>query len=617
MPKDVFVTGGAPPAGSVRLREVPSIVGAAFGLVHEAAPTELRALVGWQCASSVSLLLQLLVSQQLLTRLNRGTASVAAFVVLIAGLGGLVIINGVARALREARTDVLRVKVQTASFRRLATTASTVPAEEFERATFHDRLERARFSGNVKSVEMVAGVTMVSAALTSFVAVSLGLAVLSLALLPLAVLLWIPLVGAVLLNSGQSYRVAYSLTSLERMRNYLEALLLDRQAITDIRAFQLADLLLGRHASVSRRRLEEIRDDSARQARRLVRAEAMNSVLLILIALALAALYSHGLITMPTLAVAAAGILQLRGQSDALALGVGQLHGSGLYLRDFATFVDGQRSRSTQPHRSPAASFAQIELKNVSFRYPDARDWAASNVSLHVELGEVVALVGANGSGKTTTSRVLAGLYRPQSGSVLWNGTPLEELDGSTVAAQIGLVTQDFVRLRLTAEANISAGRATEPSTHAEVVAAARGAGADAFISSLPDGYDTLLGAEFGGGAEPSVGQWQRLAVARALYRDASLLILDEPSAALDAAAEAQFFASLDRDRERHATVLITHRLASAREADRIYVMDRGRIVEVGEHATLLRRGGVYADLFAQQARRYADPNGVARTALS
>jgi ATP-binding cassette subfamily B protein len=217
--------------------------------------------------------------------------------------------------------------------------------------------------------------------------------------------------------------------------------------------------------------------------------------------------------------------------------------------------------------------------------------------------GEIVALVGANGSGKTTLAKLFAGLYPPGSGRLLLGAAAVEGHDA--LRRNTTVVFQDFARYKLSALDNIAFGRPDRPVDLEGIERAARQAGAHAFVEALPNGYDTVLGKEFAGGVDLSGGQWQRLALARAFYRNSALVILDEPTAALDPQAEADLFARI-RDLFRGRTVLlISHRFASVRGADRIYVLDRGRIIERGTHDVLMREDGTYARLFQLQAMPY------------
>jgi len=241
----------------------------------------------------------------------------------------------------------------------------------------------------------------------------------------------------------------------------------------------------------------------------------------------------------------------------------------------------------------------------VTFSYPGSERVALRGVSLRIAPGEVVALVGANGSGKTTLAKLLAGLYLPDEGRVCWDGRDTREVDRRELLGHTAVVFQDFIRYALSAGDNIALGRHERASDIAGIVRAAEQAGADGDIVALPEGYEKLLGPAFIDGTDLSTGQWQRVALARTFFRDAPLVILDEPTAALDAKAEHELFARIGELFADRSVLLISHRFSTVRSADRIYVLHDGRVVESGTHEALMAVEGTYAELFTLQATPY------------
>jgi ATP-binding cassette subfamily B protein len=230
---------------------------------------------------------------------------------------------------------------------------------------------------------------------------------------------------------------------------------------------------------------------------------------------------------------------------------------------------------------------------------------ALDDVSFEVHAGQVVALVGENGSGKTTMAKLLAGLYTPTSGHITWDGVDTATCQQAALRDHVAVIFQDFVQYFLTARDNVGLGRHERIDDLDAVRTAAQEAGADSFLSALPEGYDTYLGREFEGGRELSIGQWQRVALARAFFRGAPFVILDEPTAALDPRAEHDLFERIRTMARGRTVLLISHRFSSVRAADRIFVLRHGRLVEQGNHDELMAAGGHYATLFLLQASSY------------
>ena len=308
-------------------------------------------------------------------------------------------------------------------------------------------------------------------------------------------------------------------------------------------------------------------------------------------------------------AAAGAAALVLLGQRLAFAAqSAGMLQESAMFIEDFLAFAKlappRPQPREGEPGREPGP-FGPIVVEGVTFSYPGSERVALHDVSMRIEPGEVVALVGANGSGKTTLAKLLAGLYVPTSGRVCWDRRDTREVDGRELLSHAAIVFQDFIRYALSAGDNIALGRHERALDTAAIVRAAERAGADRDITGLPEGYETLLGPAFIDGTDLSTGQWQRVALARTFFRDTPLVILDEPTAALDAKAEHELFARIGELFADRSVVLISHRFSTVRSADRIYVLNEGFVVESGTHSELVAAGGTYAELFALQASPY------------
>jgi ATP-binding cassette subfamily B protein len=246
-----------------------------------------------------------------------------------------------------------------------------------------------------------------------------------------------------------------------------------------------------------------------------------------------------------------------------------------------------------------------IEFRGVGFRYPGNDEWALRGVDLTIRPGEKVALVGHNGAGKTTLIKLLSRLYDPTEGGILIDGIDIRDLEPLELQQRIGVIFQDFVRYHLPVRENIGFGQIDAMGDSERIAAAARKSGADTVIEDLPAGYETMLGRWFSDGHELSLGQWQKIALARAFMREAEILVLDEPTASVDAQTEYEIFQHFKELTDGKMAILISHRFSTVRMADRIAVIQEGRITELGTHEELLRREGTYAKLFSMQAEGY------------
>jgi ATP-binding cassette subfamily B protein/ATP-binding cassette subfamily C protein len=439
-------------------------------------------------------------------------------------------------------------------------------------------------------------------------------AVLSPVLLVLLLIAELPGGWAAVRAARIGYITNFALADSHRRKWMLADLMAERRTAAEMRSFTLRHFMLARVARLAAYARDAEVEAAGRQARTRVIAAAAGGVATAGVYTALGILLAAGALP---LAFAGTAVLAIRSAQASLATllyAVNQCYEEGLYFSDYQSFCADAASRIPPPGAKPApAGFDRITVDNVTFTYPGASDPALSEVSIEIGRGEVVALVGENGSGKTTLAKILAGLYRPDArpggpgcgpvcGTVRWDQTVIGDVDPEPLRERIAVIAQDHANWPLTVRHNISMGRDVDPVMLARAAAAS---GADAVIGKLPHGYDTLLDRHFKDGAELSGGQWQRIAAARGFYRSAPLLIMDEPTAALDARAEYALFSSIRGHAQGRGVVLITHRLASVKHADRIYVLRDGRVIEQGVHAELLALGGQYAELFTLQASQY------------
>jgi ATP-binding cassette, subfamily B, bacterial len=472
----------------------------------------------------------------------------------------------------------------------------------FDDDRFYDRMHRARDRGLFYLEQATSNVVALLGAVFAVVGAAGIIGVLHPVLLPVLLVSLLPEGWAVFRSARLGYEGMTRLVTLNRRLRMISDLATEREPAAEIRACQAEPFVLGEYRQVA----DVLRDHEVSvglaQARTGIAGRACAGVATAGTFVALGLLLYAGWIP---LAVAGTAVIAIR--TSSLALGqlvraCNELLEQSLYVSDYQSFLRaaGERRRSAGAVAEPPN---RITLHDVGFRYPGAAVDAVRDVSLTIHKGQIIALVGENGSGKTTLAKVIAGLYRPSSGRVCWDDRDVAELD---MADQVVVVLQDPVRWPHDARTNVRVGRhrRVDPGD-AALRSAADSARATEVVEGLPRGWETLLSKYFRDGHELSGGQWQRLAVARGLFRDAPLVIWDEPTAPLDAKAEYAVYESLRQLAGSRTVVLITHRLASVRNADQIYLLHEGSLVERGTHDELLAAGGRYAQLYGLQVEMY------------
>lgn len=406
------------------------------------------------------------------------------------------------------------------------------------------------------------------------------------------------------------WRVAASRYALDRARSsrrrwnqYFVSTLTGRDTLGEVKILRLASLLIDRFRSIMR----EFRTEDRRLYLAGFRNESLfvvtTTVGVYVLFVRVGSLVAQGRLSLGDLAIFGGAAMRLRTALTEVINGATGMRTGALHIRDIRSFLeaDGDVAPARAPSALSGTPKAEIVFDEVSFRYPGCREKALDRVSLKIEDGETVAVVGENGAGKSTLLRLVARLYDPDQGTIRFGGRDLREFDREALYDQISFVFQTFSRFEASAAENIAYGdwpRLLEEQAAIEEVA--RRAGVDDLVRSLPRGFDTMLGRRFGE-ADLSGGQWQRIAVARAFARRASLLILDEPTSNLDARAEFELFSRFRELARGRTAILVSHRFSTVRMADRILVLHGGRIVEAGPHDELLARGGTYAQLYRLQ----------------
>jgi ATP-binding cassette subfamily B protein len=490
--------------------------------------------------------------------------------------------------------------------------SATLDLEQFENAEIYDKLERARR----QTVNRIGLFTLLLATiqdLITLVTLSVALAVYVPWLLVLLVVAVVPSLLGETHFASLGYSLLYSWTPERRKLDYLRFIAASDVSAKELKLFGLSDFLVGRYDRLSQEFYEA---NKALAVRRSIASSLLAAVgtlgyyaaYAVIIYLTVVGYRSPaGVFTIGVLTFLAGSFRQSRDLIQRVLLSLTQIFEQSLYLDDLFTFLALEpRIRPIPGARSvPSPILQGFTFENVGFRYPGAEQWAVRGLHFTLAPDERIALVGENGAGKTTLVKLLARLYDPTEGRILLDGVDLREYDLFSLRRNVGVIFQDFVRYDFLLRENIAVGNVGRLEDAAVIESAAERSLADTVAARLPGRYDQMLGRRFEGGVDLSGGEWQKVALARAYMREAQLLILDEPTAALDARAEYEVFLRFSELTQGRMAVLISHRFSTVRMADRILVLRGGELVEQGTHEELLALGGLYSELFQLQAAGY------------
>ena len=598
------------PTSSHELRQLPRLLLGALQVLWQAAPREFAFNAALQLASGAAYGLQLVLVRELIGAIQvAGSSREIGPVLFWLGTIGLVtLFTSFSASVQFELHRVLSELVNGEVAGRMFDVVASADMETFERPEFHDQMERAWNTGVGRPMQLTQSLLGLMSGTAGVMGVAAGLFAVLPVLVPLLLLGAVPILLFTTRSARVFYEFAFGMTPIDRQRIYISRLLTHRQHAHEVIAFGLASWLIQRWFELHGERLARLRR-LTRPRIALALAAAVGTTLLLTIPTAFVALLVvRGAMALPQAIAAATGVLLLRPSLQAVISNATQLYECSLYLDDYRRFIATKLSpRVGKPIRLAPAGFSLLAMEAVSFDYPSASQPAVENVSLEIRRGEVIALVGENGSGKTTLAKLLCGLYLPTVGRVAWDGVGTDEIAAADLRKEVAVLFQDFCQYFLSVRENVGVGDVDRVQDLSAVTWAAERAGADGFVAALPERYETLLGPEFEGGHELSLGQWQRIALSRAFMREASFVILDEPTASLDARAEHELFESIRTLFQGRTVLLISHRFSSVRSADRIFVLEKGRLVESGTHEQLMALHGLYAELFALQASAYLD----------
>jgi len=599
------------------LRYLPAL----FREIAAASPRLLAASLGLRlvaaCLPILSLYLAKLILDGIVAQQARPAPAVgiaewlsdpgrARLALLVGAELGLALLSDLTGRLASLTETLIGDLYANAASVRLMAHAASLDLAQFEDSAQQDRLERARrqVSGRTGLIGTVFGQLQ---ALVTLASLTAGVAVFT----PWLVVLIAAALVPALLNEWHftkaGYRLAWIRSPERRRIDYLRYLGASVETAKEVKLFGLSSYITALYGALAKNLLAENRTLATARARwgfafASLGTLAYYAAYAVIVWRTVAGAFSIG-----DLAFLAGAFQRLRGGIEGLLLGLTQISGQAQYLDDFFSFFAIRPEIRSPAHPVPVPSPIRdgLVFEDVGYRYPGTEIWALRGLSFAVRAGETVALVGGNGAGKTTIVKLMTRLYDPHEGRVLLDGRPLAAYDLDDLRARVAAIFQDFVRFDLTAGENVAVGRIAAADDQDRIAAAAARGLAAPVIERLPEGYAQPLGKRFAGGVDLSGGEWQKVALSRAYMREAEILILDEPTAALDARAEHDVFARFRELSAGRTTVLISHRFSTVRMADRILVLEGGRLLEDGSHAALMGQGGRYAELFTLQAQGY------------
>jgi len=489
---------------------------------------------------------------------------------------------------------------------RLMEHAATLDLAQFENAEIYDHLERARrqTTGRIGLFTLLLGTAQDLITLVSLASVLLVQLPWLLLLLTIAV---VPAFLGEAHFASLGYSLLFQWTPERRLLDYLRYMGASDESAKEVKLFGLSSFLVGRYSELSDKFYEE-------NKKLAVRRNIVSTLLVTIGTLGYYGAYAViiyrtvlGAFTIGTLTFLAGSFRQSRDLIQRVLLALSQIYEQSLYLSDLFTFFDVRPTVVSKPGARPVPRPINtgFRFEDVGFRYPGSQRWAVRHLTFSFEPHERIALVGENGAGKTTLVKLLARLYDPDEGRILLDGVDLREYDLESLRKNTGIIFQDFVRYDFLLRENIGVSQVEALGDDARIREAARRSLADSVAQRVPQGFDQMLGRRFDNGVDLSGGEWQKVALARAYMREAQVLILDEPTAALDARAEYEVFLRFAELTKGRMAVLISHRFSTVRMADRILVLQGGELVDDGTHEELVARGGLYAELFSLQAAGY------------
>ena len=585
----------------------------ALVLVWQSGPTLTIASIAVRMIQGLLPLAVLYLTKLLIDAVTQGLknppdeSSLAGITTILAGLAGVAAVSAGFTAVAGLISRIQAQVVTDHMYACLQAKSVEVDLEYYENARYQDTLHRAQQEAPYRPTAILNALLQLGQNAVSLLTMGALLWWLHWGVLPILILTAVPYFVVRLRQSNQLYTWERERTPLQRKAWYVNILLTQAGAAKEIRLFDLGPRL--------RQWFQDIRSVLRRERIALEHRWAIMGLMAQVIGVAgVFGIYSfvavrtlQGQFTLGDLVICFQAVQRASGFLEGLGQSVSGLYESNLFLTTLDEFlgVQSRLSKAAHPKKFPPSIAQGIIFDHVSFRYPHEARVAIRDFTFSIKAGEHVAFVGANGAGKTTLVKLLCRLYDPSGGRIMIDGIDLRDYPIADVRGAVSGIFQDFVKFQLSAKDNIALGMRSLDVDHFTLTQAAKQAGVHEAIERLPKGYESLLGKLFDGGSELSIGEWQKVALARAILRDSQILILDEPTSAMDAKAEAELFERFHELAKGRTAILISHRLSTVKMVDRIFVVDQGHIVEQGTHDDLMHQHGLYASLFLTQAQHY------------
>lgn len=590
-----------------------------FRLVWDSAPWIMLLLTLISVLTGLLPVLTAYVAAQLINALAAAfTAALASQPVAFGEITGLLILQFVCifakSFLTHCNTAVTRVSGELVVNHvklMMMEKAKTVDLQSFDKPDFYERLENAGREAGMRPIQILnAAFTTVSTVISmvSFVAILFAI---SPAAPFLIILLSVPSAIVSFVYRKKTFRYVRRRSKDRRQLNYYSDLMIHKDMVKEIRMFGLSDSFIDRYREIFRKYFKGLKSLYVREGVWNISVSLVSSLVNCLLFLYVARKVWMGELMVGDYSLYTGALNSIASGVNSLISATSTIYEGTLFIDNLITFMNEEST--VVPKADPPLAVRRhtphkIELINLSFRYPGSRRYVLHGINAVIEPGSTIALVGLNGAGKTTLIKLITRLYDPTEGQILLDGQDIRDYDTKELYRLFGIIFQDFGKYAVSVGENIAFGDVEREPDAEQIRKAAHQSDADTFIEKLPNGYQTALQRYFEeDGIELSIGQWQKLSIARAFYSDSDILILDEPTASLDALAEQEIFSQFDRLRQDKTTIFVSHRLSSATTADCIWVIDGGELIEQGSHAELMAEKGVYYKLFTTQADRYVE----------